>query len=198
MLNMIKGCRVNDPSILQEAYEKSRNSFAANVNAEKIQPLLEHFITLHNEQCFLILEIPTNFREEPPPNQDGTRTLHKDVYYLDGLTAQSALDLLHAYGELLIHDGLSSFGFGLHSGANEIMVGKYNVVTVYTKTPKQYRGFFEAHGIRRVWRLKTAWDYFTSNTPGDSFSYQQDGKSVYALAEHLKQYGLYLAERRED
>ena len=33
MLNMIKGCRIHDPSVLYEGYQQTRSGFAANVNA---------------------------------------------------------------------------------------------------------------------------------------------------------------------
>lgn len=198
MLNMIKGCKINDPSILFEGYQQTDNGFIANVNADKILPLLESFVLLHNEFCFAILEVPTNAKEEPSLTSGGTQPLHKDVYYLDGLTPEKAVEFLQVFGPWLIHDGMSSFGIGLHSGANEIVSGKYNVVSVYTNTHKKYSGFFETHSIYETVDLKTAWDYFTQDSPGDSFLYKHDGKTIYDLVEHLKQYGLYFAERRED
>lgn len=198
MLDMIKGCWVSDPSVLSEGYERTASGFTANVNAGKIRPLMERFVKLHNEWCFIILEVPTNAKEETALRSGGTGPLHKDVYYLDGLTPEKAVEFLDAFGERLIHDGMSSFGIGIHSGANEIVVGKYNVVTIYTKTPQNYNGFFESLDIQETADLKTAWDYFTSDTPGESFLYECQGKTVYDLVEHLKQYGLYFAERRED
>jgi len=194
MLNMIKGCRIYDPSVLHEGYEKTETGFVANVNAEKIQSLVERFIMLHDERCFAILEVPTNAKEEPAP---GRCPFHKDVYYLDGLSPTKAVEFLQTFGQWLVHDGLSSFGIGIHSGGNEILVEKYNIVTVYTKTPEKYGGFFEACGIPQTPELKTAWDYFTQDTPGDSFLYEHEGIDIYELIEHLKQYGLYFAERRE-
>ncbi len=193
MLQMIKGCRINDPSRLSEEYEKIDNGFVANVDADNMLPLFESFIKLHNEYCFLILEIPTNAREETP----GSGILHKDVYYLDGLTPEKAVSLLESCGQWLIHDGLSSFGIGIHSGNNEIVKEKYNVVRIYTKNVKKYEGFFEANGIRETDDLKTAWDYFTHFTPGDSFAHRHKGLDIYDLVKHLEQYGLYFAERRE-
>ena len=52
MLQMIKGCRINDPSVLNEGYEQIENGFVANVDANHIGPLFESFIRLHNEYCF--------------------------------------------------------------------------------------------------------------------------------------------------
>lgn len=198
MLNMKNGCRVSDPSVLFEGYEQTDFGFVANVNAEKIRCVFEDYIKLHNEMCFIILEVPTNAKVETALHSDGTVHLHKDVYYLDGLTPEQAIEFLNVFGEWIIHDGLSLFGIGLHSGSNEIVSDKYNVVSVYTKNTKVYSGFFEAHGIEKVEGLKTAWDYFTSDTPGDSFLYVYNGKNIYDLVEHLKQYGLYFAERREE
>ena len=198
MLNMIKGCRIDNPSILFEGYEQTESGFIANVNAEKIQHLLEGFVLLHNECCFIIIEVPTNVKEETALSADGTRLLHKDVYYLDGLTPDKAIEFLRVFGEWFVHDGLSNFGIGLHSGANEIVLDKYNVVTVYTTTPRKYINFFESHNIHEVFNIKTAWDYFTHDKPGESFLYEYEGKNVYDMVEYLKRYGLYFAERREN
>ena len=198
MLNMIKGCRIHDPSRLFEGYEQTEFGFIANVNADKIQLLLESFVLLHNEPCFLIIEVPTNGKVEATLTTDSIHTLHKDIYYLDGLSPERAIEFLHVFGEWFIHDGLSSFGLGLHSGGNEIVSGKYNVITVYTKTPQMYRNYFQLHNIDRVPNLKTAWDFFTQDHPGDSFLYEHKGNDIYDIVEHLKQYGLYFAERREE
>ena len=198
MLKMIKGCRVHNPTILYEGYEQVDSGFVANVDADKIQSLFENFVRLHNEPCFVILEVPTSAKEETTFLFNGTSPLHKDVYYIDGLTPTRAVEFLNVFGEWLIHDGLSNFGIGIHSGANEIVTGKYNVVTVYTRDKQKYDGFFETLGIRQASDLKTAWDYFNSDAPGDSFLYTYNGKNIYDLIEHLKQYGLYFAERRED
>ena len=196
MLDMIKGCKIHDPSILFEGYEQTDNGFAANVDADNIQPLLESFVRLHNDYCFLILEVPTNTNEDEF-FLSGAEKPSKDVYYWDGMRPDIAVKFLREYGHWLIHDGMSGFGIGIHSGGNEIMVGKYNVVTVYTRTPEAYDGFFEGLGIPYTADLKTAWDYFTAETPGDSFLYKYKDKNIYDLVEALKPYGLYFAERRE-
>lgn len=198
MLDMIKGCSIHDPSALHEGYQQTDFGFVANVDAEKIRPLFKRFIELHDGYCFVILEVPTKADEETASGPDGASSFHKDVYYLDGLTPEGAIGFLDAFGELLINDGMSSFGIGIHSGANEIVAGKYNVITVYTRDKQKYDGFFEGSGIERVSELKTAYDLFSPETPGESFLYTYKDQNIYDLVEHLKQYGLYFAERRED
>jgi len=198
MLNMVKGCRVSDPSVLFEGYEQLDTGFFANVDADKMRCLFENFIRLHNEMCFVILEVPTGAKEEAALSSEGAAQRHKDVYYLDGLTPERAIEFLDVYGEWVLNDGLSSFGIGIHSGANELVLGMYNVVHLYTLDKKKYAGFFEGLGIPRTSDLKTAWDFFTRETPGDTFVHLHKGKHIYDIVEHLKQYGLYFAERRED
>lgn len=197
MLNMVKGCKVHDPTLLYEDYQRTETGYVANVNAEKIQTLVERFIALQDEWVFLILEVPTNAKDEVEIRPGVVEALHMDVYYLDGLTKESAISLLHTFGPLFIHDGMCKFGFGSHSGNNEIVQDRYNVVTIYTKTPEQYDGMFESLGITEVAELKTAWDFFTHDTPGECCMVPYREKDIYEIVEHLKQYGLYFAERRE-
>ena len=197
MLNMVKGCKIHDPSVLYEGYEWDGKYFSANVHAEKIEAVIEHFISLQTDRVFLILEIPTNEKDEKEIQPGGIEALHMDVYYLDGLTKDSAISLLHTFGPLFIHDGMCRFGFGSHGGNNEIVQDRYNVVTIYTKTPNQYDGMFESHDIPRVCKLKTAWAFFTHDTPGECCIVPYRDKDIYEITEFLKQYGLYFAERRE-
>ena len=192
MLNMVKGCRIADPSLLHEGYQRIETGYVANVNAEKIQQIVEHFIHLQDEWVFLIIEVPTNIKDE---TENGS--LHMDVYYLDGLKKDVAVRLLRDLGEILVHDGMSRFGFGSHSGQNEIMIGAYNVATIYSASPERYNGMFESHGISEVPELKTAWAYFTDQTPGECRKVTYRGKTIYEIVDDLKQYGLYFAERRE-
>lgn len=58
-------------------------------------------------------------------------------------------------GKLLINDGISAFGFGCHEGGDEIISGKYNVLTIYSRTPELYADFFEKHDIQK----NTAYNY---------------------------------------
>lgn len=197
MLNMVKGCKIHDPSLLYEGYQLTETGYTANVNAENIQSIVEHFISLQDEWVFLILEIPTNAKDETQSEPGVYEGLHVDVFYLDGLKKDVAIQFFRTFAELFIHDGMSRFGFGSHSGNNEIMVNQYNVVTIYTKKPEMYDGMFESHGIFRIDDLKTAWSYFTSETPGECEKVAYRGKDIYEITEYLKQHGLYFAERRD-
>lgn len=194
---MVKGCKIHDPSVLHEGYQQTETGYIANVNAEKIQSLVEHFISLQDEWVFLVLEVPTNAKDEAEIQQCAFETMHMDVFYLDGLSKDTAIATFRNFAELFIHDGISRFGFGSHSGNNEIMIDFYNVVTIYTKTPEMYHGMFEKYGIPEESELKTAWEYFTYETPGECSKVSYRGKDIYEAVDCLIQHGLYFAERRE-
>lgn len=197
MLEMIQGCKVPDANALIEQYQLQDQVFTANVNAEKIKEVMRHFINIQKELLFFVLELPANEKDEIRLRQDDTSPLHKDIYYMDALTREEALALLSRYGERLVHDGLSHFGFGVQDNSAEIISRKYNIITLWTNQPEKYDGFFEAHDIPRVDRCLTAWDTFTPENPGESTLVEVDGKTVFDLPGEMKDWGLYFAEQRE-
>ena len=199
MLNLVKGYKISSPEKLNEGYEiSSEMIITANVNAEKILDVFQHFIVMHDEPLFFILELPVTSDREHSIAPGIVEELHKDVYYIDGCSREACLLLMGRYGELIINDGISNFGFGGHESQDEIMLDKYNVVTIYSKKLSDYDGFYEPHEIEKVENLITAWDTFTKETPGQSERYDCNGKSVYDLPEELKEWDIYLAETRSE
>lgn len=195
MLKMIKGCKIFTANELNEGYEKLEDRICANVDVDKIGDVVKSFIEMQTVPLFFFLEIPTIRSEEQPEGP-----LHKDVYYIDGITKEAALLLMEKYGELLINDGMSQFGFGIFGNLSEISVGEYNVVTLFLKekAKEKFAGFFEAHQIYETDDLKTAWQTFTMDAPGECSLYECNGMTVYSLPEELKEWGIYFAERREN
>ena len=173
MLNLAKGYKIYEPERLNEEYEVTDDvTLMANVDVEKIKEVFQHFIVMQET--------------------------HKDVYYIDGCSQEECLVLLERYGELLINDGMNRFGYGCHESQDEIMLDKYNVITIYSQQLSNYSDFFEAHGIKKVESLITAWDTFSDETPGQAERCDYKGKSVYDLPEELKDWGMYLADTRAE
>ncbi len=198
MLKFRKGCTVPFPEMIHEEYEVNGNCIIANIDADKIENLLLDFIKMHTEPLFFILEIPSKLEDENIVKPCWVESLHKDVYYIDGCTQEQALVIVEQIGELLINDGLSSFGFGCHISHDEIMVGKYNVITIYSQNPDSYNVFLEKNELKRVNDLVTAWDTFTHDTPGETERIETNGKNVFDIPEMFAHWGIYLAEQRED
>ena len=196
MLNLVKGHRVSLVENLFESFTKlTEHYLMANVHAEKILEVFQHFIAIHDEPLFFILELPVSIDRE---KEIAMNELHKDVYYIDGCSIEECLVLLIRYGDLLVNDGLSKFGFGGHKSHDEIMLDSYNVVTIYSKELSKFNDFFEPHNIQFVEELVTASETFSETSPGISEIYESNGKTVYDLPEELAEWGIYLAETRTE
>ena len=199
MLNLVKGHRVNLVENLFESFTKlTEHHLMANVHAEKILEVFQHFIVIHDEPLFFILELPVSIDREKVIAKNIIKESHKDVYYIDGCSREECLALLIRYGDLLVNDGLSKFGFGGHKSHDEIMLDSYNVVTIYSKELSKFNDFFEPHNIQFVEELVTAWKTFSKTSPGISEIYESNGKTVYDLPTELSEWGIYLAETRTE
>lgn len=199
MLNLVKGHQVSLVENLFESFTKlTEHHLMANVHAEKILEVFQHFIVIHDEPLFFILELPVSIDREKVIAKNIIKETHKDVYYIDGCSREECLALLIRYGDLLINDGLSKFGFGGHKSHDEIMLDSYNVVTIYSKELSKFNDFFEPHDIQFVEELVTAWKTFSKTSPGISEIYESNGKTVYDLPTELSEWGIYLAETRTE
>ena len=199
MLKMIKGCKVPFPDKLFESYEINKNRIFANVDADKIEKILKQFILMHNEPLFFILELPTAFRDEQEIKPGIIEKFHTDIYYIDGCSKEEAIVILDRVGKILINDGLCGFGFGCHESGDEIMVEKYNTMTIFSRCDTtKYEFLFTTQNIPKTGSVITAWDTFSSDYPGVSAKYEADGVSVFDIPELFADWGIYLAERREE
>jgi hypothetical protein len=192
------GSKVDSAEGLYEGYAVSDNAIIANVSIEKIDAVMKSFILMHNEPVFFILELPANVKDETETADGVVEKLHKDVYYIDGCKPEEALMILRIVGELLYNDGISSFGFGCHNSGDEIMFGKYNVLTIYSKNIGSYSGFFAPHKIEPAEKFITAWDIISPENPGHCGRYELYGKTVFDIPGMLRDWGIYLAEQREE
>jgi len=142
--------------------------------------------------------LPVSIDREKVIEKNIIKESHKDVYYIDGCSREECLALLIRYGDLLVNDGLSKFGFGGHKSHDEIMLDSYNVVTIYSKELSKFNDFFEPHNIQFVEELVTAWGTFSKTSPGISEIYESNGKTVYDLPVELAEWGIYLVETRTE
>lgn len=198
MLEMKKGCKVARDNILCEQYQIFDNSIIANVNVSKIEEVFQHFIAIQQERLFFILEIPSNENDEIKLRKDNSAPMHKDIYYIDGLTSEQALVLLMRYGDLLINDGLCQFGFGVHDDSAELMSNRYNILELWTNDIGYYRDFFAVHDIPQTEKIVTAYDTFSEEASGQCSCVEINGLNTYDLPRELADWGIYFAEQREE
>lgn len=77
------------------------------------------------------------------------------------------------------------------------MSHKYNVVTLFSKNIDKYKKLLNELKIAETNNYKSAWDFFTNNSPGISNIYEKDGKTVFDIVEELEEKGLYFGERKK-
>lgn len=54
------GSKISSTLPVYEGYEVGENYITANVGIDKIESVLQHFIVMHKEPIFFILELPAN------------------------------------------------------------------------------------------------------------------------------------------
>lgn len=197
---LIKGCSVSNLEGLTENYAQvSDIALSASVSAPRILEVFEAFVRnqIAEEDFFLFIEIPTNYDVEKEFEGD---QLHRDIYYLDGLNQGQVLQFLESTDfQILLHDGMSFVGFGTRFSQSELGLYAYNVMTGYAAEGlDELVDLFESFGIGRLPELVSAWDFISKKNPGVSTTFSIDGQTAYDVVEKLKQFGLYLYERREE
>lgn len=197
MLKIKKGCSVPFPEKVSEQYEVKDNRFIANVGTDKIKDIFRDFVDMHNEWLFFILEIPTNWNDEPKDEKGELIARHKDVYYIDGCNQEKAKRILSDVGDLLIEDGMSTFGFGGHESKDEMLFERYNVLEIYTRNIERYEELLQFYNINKTDKLITAWNTFSSEFFGQCELYKIGDRDIYSIVEEYKKDGMYFAERRE-
>ncbi len=162
---------------------------------------MKRFIEMHNEPLFFILELPCRYEDGITAERTVIKTSDDcDVYYIDGLNGNQASNCIDSLGGFLIKDGMNTFGIGCHESHEEILFGKYNVMTIFTKNGDSYGDFMHRYGIRKTDSLVTAWDTFAAGHQGECERYvsEETGKTIYDIPEIYKEYGMYLYEARKE
>lgn len=197
MIELKKCCKVPFPEKLFEKYEVQENVIYANVNASKIIGVMKRFVEMHDEPMFFILEIPCKQYDGITDSKTLANTNDDyDVYFIDGLDKEHVNQCLNALGGFLLKDGMNTFGIGGHESHEEILFGKYNVMSIYTKSADEYRELMSSFGIEKTESLVTAWDTFDELHPGECSLYvsEETGKTIYDIPDAYKKFGMYLYE----
>lgn len=182
---LIAGIEVELSDKIKSAYTENEDGFEAVVSAEKISQLVNSFTALLDEPVFFFLELPKNADE----NDEGY-----DVYYLDNCTIPVAKAIMKRYGELLVQDGISRFGFGSHSSNEEVYVMNYQQICIYSPEKTRARALLGDLGIEKTDKLHTMWEGFSEDTPGICMRVDVNGENVFDIPENLKSEGMYKAK----
>jgi hypothetical protein len=199
----VDGVTVPDLTGVAEGYSEKtapagHSEFTVNVSAERLASVFRELSSQVAGLGFFLLETGTQRDIEVRLRHKPSDPLHKDVFYLDGITVERAHAILAANERNLIHDGGVNFGFGSHTGHDEVFVGPYKIVTVYADVPEKYRTTLRRLGFPKRETLKTVWDNFGPNTPGKRSILEDAKPTRWEMIDALKAEGLHFAERRDD
>ena len=167
---------------LESGYKQDGESFNGLVSADIMADLAEGFIALADEPVFFLLELPRKDSEE------------YDVYYLDNCTKAVARAIMKRYGELLIQDGLSRFGFGSNKTGEELYFMDYQEFMLYTPKKDKAKKLLEKLGMAGTDKPCSMWDSFTEEQQGSLSAVELEGETVFDIPEALEEAGMYLAE----
>lgn len=199
------GVSVPDLTGIEQAYEVRQTEkytiFTVNISRDNLEHALLSLIPLVATPGFFVLEVPSHEETEQRLRKNNDDPFHKDVYYLDGQEMVGFKQLWEVSRELLLDDGMVTFGFGSHPNCtdgqfDEVFVGKYKILTLYSNNPNKFIQALAELGIPQVEKLRTVWDNFSEENPGSAETIQINGKDIYDLAETLKEQGLYFKEHR--
>lgn len=172
--------------------------FALNVSVDTLSALMDRFIAELEAPAFFVLELPAKNNEENELRNKADDPMHKNVYYLDNLSAEELAQLWEENRELLLNDGMVAFGFASHITGEEIYVGKYKVSYIFSRSQAKHEAILEEMGFEQVKTIDTVWKHFTQSTPGSTFLLTVDGKTIYDLLEELTERGMYKDSTEED
>ena len=199
---VVQGNHIPNLEGIMEGYSITQNNdfyqITINVSAENIDSVFKSLCKKVKTPGFLLLEHGTNENIEKQLRKSDLDPFHKDVYYLNGLDWESFLNLYIEFRELLVNDGEINFGYGSHTGVDEVFVGPYKIFTIFTEEVEKYIEVLSDLGFERVVDIKTVWNNFSEETPGGRMIIKHNSIDIYEMVELLTKKGLYLAERRED
>ena len=168
--------------------DKVESSFCRNgrevsglLSAEQILPCAREYIGLLPKQLFFFLDLP---------REDGEGY---DSYILD-CTKKVALALLEHYGDLLMNDGPSRFGFGGYPCEDELMFGEFQEFYAYCDSVRAEKlcEMLEKNGVKKLDKAESLRDYMSDEDEGILTPIEADGLTVYDLPELLHDAGMVL------
>jgi len=203
IFQLAEGIEVKDLSGIREAFSIRRETegdyfIQINVSSPNIIRVFRELAAEVNEPGFFLVEVGSPEEAEKQIRKKESDPFHKDVYYLDGKNWKDISPIIVKYQYLLSQDGGVNYGFGSHSGRDEVFVTAYKIFHIYADEPSKYIKTLLKLGFKEVDSLRTVWDNFTIDMPGRRNVLTHAKPNIWAMIENLKKDGLYFAERRED
>lgn len=180
---LCQGVSVGGTEKLYSCYEQTDGGISGLLSGDVIGECAKGFIKLIPEPVFFFLELPCGDGEE------------YEVYYLDNCTKEVAYAIMERYGELLVNDGVSRFGFGSHKTDEEIYFTDYQEFMIYSPQTVKIQKLMNTLGAERMDKALSVWDLLDDDNTGSLSVVEAEGETVFDIPENLKSAGMYKADR---
>lgn len=173
--------------VLSEGFRKVGDRITAQVSAPNIKKVFENYLAFMDkeEDMYFFLRLPYRNDEE---DRQGTGM---KLYFIDHLNPYHAMRILEVFGEVLIHDGISHFGFGTED--SEMAKGDCNLVKLFMD-----REGVSPETIFTILSIPQKDEFFfAENLSGDDNPivsqnyYDEEGHSIYDVIATLEGAGLH-------
>ncbi len=192
MLELIQGAKISSEEELFEGYTYiTEDKIVANINASKIKKIVKDFINFHSSKYLLFsLDIPKNKITEFTDTDSRQNKYETVTYNIDICSRERCSAIMDKYGELLVNDGLCSFSFSCLETNDQIIISKYNTVTVSGSNLEKFTDFLDINNIKRNDSIITAFKTFSEDTPGECRLVTINDVNIYNLINEPDMEGL--------
>lgn len=193
---LIEGLNIDNITGIKSSYTKLNESeISCVISAEKIKSIISRAVKSIKKPYFFI-EVPCTEAQETELSKKGDKGLHMQLYNLE-VTYDVADAILKRYGDLLINDGVTNFGFCSLETETEIYVMPFQNIMLYNKSNVNvFENILkEEHIVKDTPENHITIDSLLSkNNPADRTLVELDGETVFDMIENLKDAGLTLCD----
>ncbi len=193
---IIEGLSIADISEVRPSYAKfSDSEIQCIVSAERIKAIFKRAVKLVKKPYFFI-EVPCTDAQESELLNKGESGAHMQLYNLE-VTQEVANAILERYGDLLINDGVTNFGFGSLETETEIYAMPFQTIMLYNKNDtSSFEKILKQDNITELKPEKfiTIDSLLSKNNPADRVMVEFNGETVFDVIENLKEVGLTLCD----
>ena len=182
---LCQGVNVDNTDKLCSVIVTEKDGFTGSLSAELIAPAVKAFLDKVPEPVFFFLELPEDIDDYA-------------LYYLDNCTREVAYAVMKRFGELLVQDGVSRFGFGSNKTGDELYFKDYQEFMLYSETPDLYSEGLKKLGTKICDKRDDAvflGDLISKKNEGVLTEVELNGETVFDIPEALEEAGMYRSEQ---
>ena len=197
---IIEGLIISGTEKVKSSYIRtSDNEINCVLSADKIKATIKKTVKLIKKPYFF-LEVPCTDAQEAELAKAGKSGLHMQLYNLE-VTHDVAYAILKRYGDLLINDGVTNFGFCSLETETEIYVKPFQSIMFYSENGiSSFEDILKQENIPECKKDQyvSLDSLISEDNPSDRVLVELNGETVFDMIENLKEVGLTLCDVIEE